>query len=128
MEHTFWTALDKLVEQSEIIIDRPKGSVHPVHPDFIYQVDYGFLRNTSSMDREGIDIWAGSDPTAGIDAILCTVDLLKRDSEIKILLDCTEEEADIQSPQRYLRYEGHLKTPNRRDFLYTMSELSKLPT
>ena len=45
MEHTFWTALDKLVEQSEIIIDRPKGSVHPVHPDFIYQVDYGFLRN-----------------------------------------------------------------------------------
>ena len=57
MEHTFWTALDKLVEQSEIIIDRPKGSVHPVHPDFIYQVDYGFLRNTSSMDREGIDIW-----------------------------------------------------------------------
>ena len=69
MEHTFWTALDKLVEQSEIIIDRPKGSVHPVHPDFIYQVDYGFLRNTSSMDREGIDIWAGSDHTAGIDAI-----------------------------------------------------------
>ena len=33
LEHTFWTALDKLVEQSEIIIDRPKGSVHPVHPD-----------------------------------------------------------------------------------------------
>ncbi|MFQ9651226.1 MAG: inorganic pyrophosphatase [Enterocloster sp.] len=119
MEHTFWTALDKLVEQSEIIIDRPKGSVHPGHPDFIYQVDYGFLRNTSSMDREGIDIWAGSDHTAGIDAILCTVDLLKRDSEIKILLDCTggRKEADIQSPQRYLVYEGHLNTPNRRDFL-----------
>ena len=95
--------LDKLVEQSEIIIDRPKGSVHPVHPDFIYQVDYGFLRNTSSMDREGIDIWAGSDHTAGIDAILCTVDLLKRDSEIKILLDCTEEE-------KMLIYKAHNDT------------------
>ena len=94
MEHTFWTALDKLVEQSEIIIDRPKGSVHPVHPDFIYQVDYGFLRNTSSMDREGIDIWAGSDPTA---------DLLKRDSEIKILLDCMEEE-------KMLIYKAHNDT------------------
>ena len=103
MEHTFWTALDKLVEQSEIIIDRPKGSVHPVHPDFIYQVDYGFLRNTSSMDREGIDIWAGSDHTAGIDAILCTIDLLKRDSEIKILLDCTEEE-------KMLIYKAHNDT------------------
>ena len=91
------------MEQSEIIIDRPKGSVHPVHPDFIYQVDYGFLRNTSSMDREGIDISAGSDPTAGIDAILCTVDLLKRDSEIKILLDCTEEE-------KMLIYKAHNDT------------------
>ena len=118
MEHTFWTALDKLVEQSEIIIDRPKGSVHPVHPDFIYQVDYGFLRNTSSMDREGIDIWAGSDPTAGIDAILCTVDLLKRDSEIKFSwIVWRKKDVDIQSPQRYLMYEGHLNTPNRRDFL-----------
>ena len=102
MEHTFWTALDKLVEQSEIIIDRPKGSVHPVHPDFIYQVDYGFEKYIIH-GQEGIDIWAGSDHTAGIDAILCTVDLLKRDSEIKILLDCTEEE-------KMLIYKAHNDT------------------
>ena len=46
---------------------------------------------------------AGSDHTAGIDAILCTVDLLKRDSEIKILLDCTEEE-------KMLIYKAHNDT------------------
>mgnify|MGYP007110270985 FL=1 len=25
----FWNAIDKLVAESEIIIDRPKGTVHP---------------------------------------------------------------------------------------------------
>lgn len=35
----FWNALDKLVTQSEIVIDRPKGTAHPRYPDFIYEVD-----------------------------------------------------------------------------------------
>ena len=46
----FWNALDELVNTSEIVIDRPKGSAHPRFPDFIYRVDYGYLKNTSSMD------------------------------------------------------------------------------
>lgn len=29
---------------------------------------------------------------AGVDAILCTVDLLKSDVEIKLLIGCTKEE------------------------------------
>ncbi len=87
----FWKALDELVNNSEIVIDRPKGSAHPGFPDFIYRVDYGYLKNTASMDGAGIDVWVGS---AGkqIDAIMCIVDLMKRDSEIKILIGCTEKE------------------------------------
>lgn len=50
MNSEFWTALDNLVKQSEIVIDRPKGTVHPKYSDFIYKVDYGFLKNTTSMD------------------------------------------------------------------------------
>lgn len=78
----FWDVLDKLVFESKIIIDRPKGSRHPKYPNLIYPVDYGYLENTTSMDGGGIDIWKG---TAGgaADAVICTVDLLKRDSEIK---------------------------------------------
>ena len=87
----FWNALDELVNTSEIVIDRPKGSAHPAFPDFIYRVDYGYLKNTASMDGAGIDIWVGSGDKK-IDAIMCTVDLMKRDSEIKILIGCTEEE------------------------------------
>lgn len=81
----FWKALDELLDNSEIIIDRPKGTAHPKYPNFIYRVDYGYLSNTSSMDGAGIDVWVGSSDKK-IDAIMCIVDLMKKDSEIKILI------------------------------------------
>ena len=90
----FWHALDELVEKSEIVIDRPKGSAHPRYPEFIYEVDYGYLKGTSSMNGGGIDVWVGT-AARNIDAIICTVDLMKQDSEIKILIGCTEEEKEI---------------------------------
>lgn len=89
----FWSSLEEVVKNSTIKIDRPKGTAHPRYPDFIYPVDYGYLEGTSSMDGGGIDIWKGSGNN-GLDAIVCIVDSLKKDSEIKILLNCTEEEKE----------------------------------
>ncbi len=108
-DNSFWEAIDTLVNQSEIVIDRPKGSAHPKYPDFIYKVDYGYLKNTSSMDGGGIDAWVG---TKGkyVDAIICIIDLMKRDSEIKILVGCTEEEKAII-------YEVHNKTQYMKGIL-----------
>ena len=91
----FWSALDAIVQESEVVIDRPKGSHHPNFPSFVYPLDYGYLKDTSSMDGGGIDVWVGSDPSRRIDAIVCTVDLLKKDSEIKILIGCTEDEKQM---------------------------------
>lgn len=99
----FWKALDELVNNSEIVIDRPKGSAHPKYPNFIYQVDYGYLKDTSSMDGEEIDVWVGSGEKK-IDSIMCTVDLVKKDSEIKILIGCTDDEKAIV-------YKTHNETP-----------------
>lgn len=90
----FWKALDELLANSKIIIDRQKGTAHPRYPDFIYKVDYGYLKDTTSMDGGGIDVWVGTGDKK-IDAIMCIVDLMKRDSEIKILIGCTEEEKQI---------------------------------
>ena len=90
----FWEALDELVSNSQIVIDRPKGTAHPKYPDVIYRVDYGYLKDTASMDGAGIDVWVGTGEKK-VDAIMCTVDLMKRDSEIKILIGCTEEEKKI---------------------------------
>ena len=96
----FWEAVDELVRSSEIMIDRPKGSVHPKYATFVYRVDYGYLKDTASMDGQGIDVWVGSDPAQRIDAVMCIVDLMKRDSEIKLLIGCTEAE-------KRLVYETH---------------------
>ena len=93
-DNDYWEALDLLADNSEIVIDRPKGSVHPKYPDFVYKIDYGYLKDTSSMDGGGIDVWVGSGDKK-IDAIMCIVDLMKRDSEIKILIGCTEEEKQM---------------------------------
>ena len=46
------------------------------------------------MDGGGIDVWVGTDEKK-IDAIMVIVDLMKKDSEIKILIGCTEEEKQI---------------------------------
>lgn len=105
----FWNAVDELVNSSEIVIDRPKGTSHPKYPDFIYRVDYGYLKDTSSMDGAGIDVWVGSG-VKKVDAIMCIVDLIKKDSEMKILLGCTDEE-------KRMVYETHNETPFMKGIL-----------
>ncbi|MFC1856668.1 inorganic pyrophosphatase [Thermodesulfobacteriota bacterium] len=88
----FWNHLDQLVSESEIVIDRPKSSRHTKYPDYIYPVNYGFLKNTTSTDGAEIDIWVGEKGSNHVEGIMCIVDMDKRDSEIKILYSCTEKE------------------------------------
>ena len=90
----FWERLDKLVETSKLVIDRPAGTAHPRYPDFIYPHDYGYLDGTSSMDGDGIDVWIGSMNSGEVTAVICTIDMTKRDSEMKILFSCTPQEAE----------------------------------
>lgn len=107
---SFWAAIDRLIAESEIVIDRPKGTAHPRFPNFLYRVDYGYLKNTSSMDGAGIDVWVGTAAERRADAIMCIVDLMKRDSEIKILIGCTEEE-------KLLVYETHNESEHMKGVL-----------
>ena len=93
-DDSFWAAVDAIVGSSELVVDRPKGSHHPRFPSIIYPVDYGYLKDTRSMDGGGIDVWVGSLDPRKVVAIICTVDLEKRDSEMKILLGCAPEEMD----------------------------------
>jgi len=93
-EALFWEMLDKLISEQGIWIDRPKGSRHPVHTDYIYPLDYGYLQNTVSSDGAGIDVWVGSSDTGTASAVITSVDMWKKDSEIKILVSCTEEEIE----------------------------------
>lgn len=88
----FWGFLDRLVAGSEVVIDQPAGSPHTDYPDSIYPLDYGYLAGTTSADGSGIDVWVGAAGGKTPAGILVTVDLIKRDSEIKVLLGCSEAE------------------------------------
>ena len=91
---SFWQKVDALLASSTVRIDRPKGSAHPRYPNFIYPLDYGYLENTQGGDGDGIDIWIGSLAERHLLGAVATVDLVKRDMELKLLLGCTEEEVE----------------------------------
>jgi inorganic pyrophosphatase len=91
----FWEQLDYLVTTNEIVIDRPKGSTHPKFPDMVYPFNYGYLKNTSSGDGNEIDVCRGSLIGNRLMAIICTIDSHKKDTEVKLIVDCTDDEMDI---------------------------------
>jgi len=91
----FWARLDKLIASHEIAIDRPKGSRHPRIPEIVYPLDYGYLKGTSGGDGNEVDVWQGSINEGMLVAVACTVDTLKGDTELKLLIGCTDSEMDL---------------------------------
>lgn len=41
----------------EIKIDRPKGSVHPQHSNFVYPINYGYISGVLGGDGENLDVY-----------------------------------------------------------------------
>jgi inorganic pyrophosphatase len=92
----FWHRLDSLVAEEGLAVDRPKGSRHPRYPSLVYPLVYGYLEDTRAGDGDGIDVWLGSLPSRQVTGIICTVDMGKRDAEIKVLVGCRPWEADME--------------------------------
>lgn len=92
IEPDFWDYLDSLRRSSQVVIERPKGSAHPRHPEIVYPFDYGFLQDTHAGDRSEVDVWCGSRHAPTFDGVVLTVDLEKRDLEVKLLIGCTSED------------------------------------
>ena len=90
----YWDRLLKMVQEHEIVIDRPKGTNHPRYTHVIYPLDYGYLAGTTTIDGEGIDIFIGSENTNKIKGIICTIDTIKNDAEIKIMYNCSDRDID----------------------------------
>ena len=91
-EAEFWRAMERLIADSEIVIERARGTRHPEHPQIVYPLDYGCLKGTSSSDGEEIDLFLGSESSRRLNGAFVTVDLEKRDCEIKLLIGCTDDE------------------------------------
>lgn len=86
---SFWEALDALVGGAEIVVDRPRGSHHPDFPGVRLRTglrlserdDFGRRRGDRCLDRQR--------SRRQVTGALCTVDLVKHDAELKILVGCT---------------------------------------
>jgi inorganic pyrophosphatase len=102
MNQEFWEYHQQLVDSSQIVFDRPKGLTHQRFLNNPYPVNYGFLSGTTSLDSGGVDIWVGALGEKKVVGALCTVDLLKRDTELKIIYDCTKDE--IQSIVNFVNF------------------------
>ena len=94
-DKSFWEELNQLAKTNTIILDRPKGKSHPRYPEMIYPFDYGYLEGTTAGDGDGIDVWFGSLESKTLTGILCTFDKIKRDAEIKLLINCTNDDIQI---------------------------------
>ena len=92
MSEELFAALDHLAATSAVVIDRPRGSAHPRYPAAIYPLDYGYLDGTVSADGDGIDLFRGSAVGNGVVAVAVVADIVKKDVEVKILLECTADE------------------------------------
>jgi inorganic pyrophosphatase len=93
----FWAKLESLVADHKLVLDRPRGSHHPRYQEVIYPIDYGYLEGTSGGDVNEVDVWRGSMPEGRAVGIVCTVDSLKGDTEVKLLLGCTAAEIETIS-------------------------------
>jgi inorganic pyrophosphatase len=95
MNRDVWSRLDELLASSELVIDRPKETRHPRYPEVVFPLDYGYLENTTGGDGDGIDVWVGTAGHRRLTAIAATVDMKKRDAEIKLIIGCTDSEVAV---------------------------------
>lgn len=90
----FWRSFECLIENSPLVLDRPKGSAHPRFPDLIYPIDYGYLGGTISGDGDGMDIWLGTEQPASLNGLVLSLDLDKKDAEMKLVMGCSKDEIE----------------------------------
>lgn len=86
-----WSEWEALVEANGIQIDRSLGSVHPIHPEIIYPINYGFVSNTLGTEGDELDVFVGSGK-AGLVAAIFTTDYRRGDRECKLIYNCTHAE------------------------------------
>ncbi|QIK74037.1 inorganic pyrophosphatase [Propioniciclava coleopterorum] len=88
-----------MVARHAVRVDRPRGSRHPRFPEVVYPLDYGYLEATSGGDGEGIDIWVGTRPGAGLIGAFVTADPHKADMEVKLVWDAGPD--DVATLERF---------------------------
>ncbi len=93
----FWERLDELVRISTVVIDRPAGSritraIRSSSTRSTTATCAGHARPMAMASTSGSGSLTTEDDMR-VTAIVVNVDLVKRDTELKLLLNCTPDEA-----------------------------------
>lgn len=104
----FWQKLDTLYLSSGYQITRKKGDVHPHFHNLIYPVDYGYVVDTKSFEKDGVSLYAGSGNRNEISALVVAADILSKELDVKVLVGCNAEEVD--KVLRFLNQTDYQKT------------------
>ncbi len=86
-----WDRWERLILSEGIELDRPRSTPHPLYPDIIYPINYGFICNTTSTDGEEVDVFVGSGEDRLV-GLIVTNDYRQGDREIKLLWRCLPAE------------------------------------
>lgn len=93
MDEHEWRLWEELIDRRGIVVDRPRGTAHPLYPEMVYSCDYGHVAGTVAADGRGIDAFVGK--TQG--GLVGVIVLRHRPSGIadpKFLVNLTQEDAD----------------------------------
>jgi inorganic pyrophosphatase len=88
-----WRRWEQLINDRGIVIDRPRGTAHPLYPDMIYPCDYGHLPDTRAPDGEDVDIFVGPAP-AGLVGLIALTHQPSGIREPKLLMNLSRADAD----------------------------------
>lgn len=86
-----WQEWERCIRRNGYTLDRPYRSIHPLYPEIIYPIDYGFINGTTSTDGAEIDLFVGS-VESGLVGMMITHDHRKGDRECKLIYNGTPEE------------------------------------
>lgn len=86
----FWQKVDTLLFSSKIEITKNKNDVHNEFTNLKYPVAYGYLKSEDTTVKP-INLYLGEHGHS-VEAIIITVDILKKDMDIKLLFGCNKEE------------------------------------
>jgi hypothetical protein len=86
-----WAGYERAIAENGITLDRPRLSRHPLYPEIVYPIDYGYVNGTMGMDGQELDVFVGTAPTGLVGACF-TTDKRKGDQELKLLWNCSPAE------------------------------------
>lgn len=88
----FWQKLDILLVTSTYKKMRSPKQPHPLHPNLIYPVEYGYLMDSDNPDKIVSKVFKGTSGKSQCEQVMLVVDILTKEMDVKLLVGCTEDE------------------------------------